>query len=210
MYHSVPSRRRTEIPLQGLHAMGAITSYYRLPTYVCVYDKVKAEAKKICVRKDFKWKPGDTFPSSKSEPYGITLDRLKSKWFNPCAIADQDFPICGKPEVAPPTASKPPPTPKPPTPPVAPPSPEEDLPIQPEYSQPAPPYQAPPQAPADEPIQVFVENDEEVFTPAFDPEPSDPEPEEDNNSTYLVVGGLLALVVGGGLVYYVSRKKKRR
>ena len=235
MYHFVHSHQ-PQAPLRGMLGLGAVTSFYRLPTYSCIDNSVTADGANIrCSAQNYEVKyytsaaPGRT--GTKKEPYRVKISDLYKYIFDPCKVkalkmcpAPAPTPVptpvpAPKPTPAPdttpvvvappPTPASTQPTPLPPPAPIIikpPPSPEPQVVVT-----PVPVYTPPYQAPVDTTPAVIVADPVPVPVPITvqeeEPEPS--EPPEDYKSAF-IVGGVLLLCAGGGLAYYLTRKKRKR
>lgn len=237
MYHFF-NPHQSQAPLRGMLGLGAVTSFYRLPTYSCIDDSVTADGAKIrCSGQNYEVRyytssaPGRT--GTKKEPYRVKISDLYKYIFDPCKVkalkmcapvpAPTPAPIpvpapkpSPTPETTPVVVAPPPPAPAPiPPTPLPPPAP---IIIKPPPSPepqvivtPVPVYTPPYQAPVDTTPAVIV-NDPVPIT--VQEEESEPEPEPvntpDDYKSAFIVGGFLLLCAGGGLAYYLTRKKRKR
>ena len=232
MYHFVASGVPTARPLQGMIGLGAVTSFYRLPSYSCLDNQVTLQsAKERCdartpgleVKYFSKKAPGKS--GTKTDPYHVTIADLYTSTFDVCKA--RNLKICAPPP-APPQALPPPLPPPAPPPPANQPTPDEDGFIQLEVPQIRTPVYKPEITAEERPQETtpWVIIPEQAPTPAMqysaaptrvsdstivieEPEEEEP-PEESSDRTALVVGGVLLLVAGGGLAYYLTTRKKRR
>lgn len=236
MYRFMPSAQPVFNPLQGLIGLGAVTSYYRTPSYSCAQDGVIEYATWRCSTrsptKEVNYKKGylKTVKGTRENPYQVTVKDLYNNVFDSCRV--KLLKPCSAPKPAQPVVvttpselvTLPVPThsvPKPP--PVVVDSPDDvtQLPIPPPYSAPVKPAQEatpvqitslPPRDPLDTQMLEELSRKSKAGVVVKPPEVEEvvvAEEEEDSDAAKYLIGGILLLAVGGGMAYYFTRKKRK-
>lgn len=238
MYRFMPSTQPVSNPLQGLIGLGAVTSYYRTPSYSCAKDTAVLEyATWRCSTrspsKEVKYKGYlKNVKGTRENPYQVTIQDLYNNVFDSCRV--KLLKPCSAPKPSQPVVVTTPselvvlpvPThsvPKPP--PVVVDSPDDvtQLPIPPPYAAPVKPAQEatpvqitslPPRDPLDAQMLEELSRKSKAGVVVKPPEVEEAvvvaeEEEEDSDAAKYLIGGILLLAVGGGMAYYFTRKKRK-
>jgi hypothetical protein len=104
MYRFTPSTQPVANPLQGLIGLGAVSSYYRVPTYSCAQNANVIEyASGRCASRspnkevDYKLGYSTTMKGTKDSPYQVTIKDIYNNFFDSCRV--KAIKVCPQPPI---------------------------------------------------------------------------------------------------------------